>query len=654
MPKRKTMPFIDQGDGAAQAARERYRLDFAAFCREKLKIIDKNDPSGGQLMAFDFNDCQRALDLLIQRIGDLNEERSRALNERDSRVPVTRLPVEVVVLKARKVGVSTYLEARAFWRAEFWPHTNVMVMAHERPAAQNIAEIAHRFDVFWDPNEEPIIRTPIERSSDDLMEWHPEHDSKLLVKTAGHTSGSSAGSARSFTLQFCHFSEIAFFPADSEQLAAALSARAKFHETYLESTANGEGNSFYDAWANAMWFEEVKRLWDARQPLPKWWNGQYKFFWAWWQETENRVPLMEHEALALADTLDLEEIKLVADLGLDLEQIAWRRRKIADDCTKQNRMSPGDFFKQEYPSTPEEAFVAKNRAVFDLQKLKLLGLSAAEAKPVCLAQILRTEEDPSGFKLVEVPTMEAATLVQWEKPRVGASYVAGADAAEGLDKGDWSVISVFDRTDGSCIKEVARYRAKTAAEELGEIAAFLGWLYNDAYLVPERNPPGNAMCLVLVKLGYTNLYHSRNVEMFSDRENPESFTAGFQTNRSTKPMLVHGGITALRDDALVLRSAEALAEWRIYSNDNGKYGAPEGRYDDCVMADLLALFGSREAPPIWAATQVEADARSGEEQQNDFWREKIKALRAKWAAKNAVIERRKAHMQQTRRANPFR
>lgn len=655
MPKRKLMPLIDIANDSALVLRERYRRDFTAFCREKLKIIDKNDPSGSALVPFEFNRCQVALEQLIEKIGGFNEERSRMLNERDPKVPISKLPIQVVVLKARKVGVSTYLEARAFWRSEFWPHTNTLVMAHERPAAQNIADIAHRFDVFWNANEEPIIRTPIERSSDDMMEWHPEHDSRFCVKTAGHSSGGSAGSTRSFTFQFCHFSEIAFFPADSEQLAAALSARVKFHETYLESTANGEGNIFHDAWVNSLWFEEVERLWQEKKPFPKWWNGQYKFFWPWWQDEGNRIPLLEHEANALAGGVDEDEEKLIAELGIELDQLAWRRAKIADDGTKQSALSPKDFFKQEHPSTPEEAFVGKSKAVFDLYKLKLMLEASREIKPVFIGQIVKADAHTGGFQLVATGAIEGAGFVQWELPRVNASYVIGVDSAEGLAHGDWSVVSVMDRTDGTALREVARFRAKTSAEELGEVAAYLGWTYNDAYVVAERNPPGNVVCLTLVRLGYTNLYHARNVELFSDRENPEAFTAGFNTNRSTKPLLVHRGITALRDNTLLLRSEIAIGEWRIFSNEDGKYGAPDGRNDDCVIADLLAVFGHGEAPPVWAAEAVEQVRLHGEAAQNEFWQLRLKKLRDGWAERNAVWTKRREGLEQIRRkhGNPF-
>jgi hypothetical protein len=637
--------------------RNRYKNDLKLFANEQLMIVDKHAPGGSALIPFDFNECQQALHSLIERVGDFNEMRSRALNEYDSHVPISRLPIEIVVLKARKVGVSTYFEARAFWKAEFNPHTNVLVMAHERNAAQNIVDIAQRFDVFWSPNTEIPLRRQIVRSSDDIIEWEAEHDSRFVVQTAGKMGG---GSSRSFSYQFFHFSEIAFFPADSEQLAAAMRAKTEFYEMFLESTANGEGNIFHDEWSNALYLEEALVLYEEKKPFPKWWNGKFKFFWAWHQDSHNRIPLLPHEKAYVEESLDEAEKQLIEDFGVNYEQLAWRRRQINGECSKQNRMTPEEFFRQEDPSTPEEAFVAKSPSVFDPKKINLMiGLTnkffSEGKKPFFQGFILRDPEIDEGWKFRPASIIEGSQLVQWEPPDASKAYVIGVDCAEGLEHGDWTVISVFDRCDGTAIREVARYRAKTPAEEAGELAVFLAKLYEDAYIVCERNAPGNAACNAIVHLAYPHIYHARNIELFTDKENPEGFTAGFITNKQTKGMIVQHGITAIRDDQILIRHPDALKEWKIFANVNGKYGAPDGDNDDCVMADLLALFGSFEAPPLWVGRDKPIDPnaaeKKGEEAQNEYWLKKLSALRQRCREEN---QKKLAYMlRKVNRPNPF-
>jgi hypothetical protein len=424
---------------------------------------------------------------------------------------------------------------------------------------------------------------------------------------------------------------VAHFPAESNQLAAALSARAEYHETYLESTANGEGNAFFDEWTNAIYLEEALKLQAAGLPFPRHWNGKFKFFWPWWNQPEYRSPLTQPERQAILDTMDEEEGRLVEEFQCSPEQLAWRRRKIASDCTKQSAMLPVEFFRQEWPSFPEEAFVARSTAVFDIKKLNIQLKQSEALTPFFSGYLLRDATIPEGWKPLKGP-LEGAQYIQWEPPRPGRAYVMGVDAAEGLDHGDWSVISVFDRTDGTKLTEAARYRAKTPARELGEITFFLGTLYNEAYAVVERNSPGNSTCEKLVELGYGgNMFHHRNIETITDHENPEAFTAGFRTTQNTKAMLVHRGVTGIRDDDITLRHPEAIREWKGYVNDNGTYGAPSGRCDDCVMADLLALFGAFEAPPVWTTPAADTfspdDKLTPEQRQDAYWKARIQAVK---------------------------
>jgi hypothetical protein len=61
----------------------------------------------------------------------------------------------------------------------------------------------------------------------------------------------------------------------------------------------------------------------------------------------------------LASNLDTEEEELVELHGADLEQISWRRWAIPNRC-----QGYVDKFHQEYPTTPEEAFVSTGDPAF--------------------------------------------------------------------------------------------------------------------------------------------------------------------------------------------------------------------------------------------------------------------------------------------------
>ena len=103
----------------------------------------------------------------------------------------------------------------------------------------------------------------------------------------------------------------------------------------IESTANGFGNPFHTMWDGA-----VKGI-----------NGFVPFFSAWFETDEYRTEPPE------GFERTYEEIELAERFGLDDAQLYWRRLKIGANGP--------DMFKQEYPATPEEAFLASGRPVFD-------------------------------------------------------------------------------------------------------------------------------------------------------------------------------------------------------------------------------------------------------------------------------------------------
>lgn len=586
--------------------RARLSGDFRSFAEAYLRIMDRDNPRGPQIIPFAFNACQRELDTLINRIKAFNIARTQATRAMDGRTEVSDLPVEVVAVKARKGGVSTYLRARQFWRSEFTPHLRSIVMAHEKKSSRTIAKIGVTFHTMWPKRvyddtkkrDVPDIRIPIRRLSDDNMEWESEHGSSMVVQTAGSKQGTSRGD----TYHFAHFSEYAHYPA-SDEVAATLNARVPYHETYYESTANGEGGEFYELARHSITIEEAEERLARGEAMPETWNGAFLFFWPWWKDPGYRLPLGPGEESMIRDSLSEREEELIELYDVDFEQLKFRRQKLRGECTKQSKMAPEDYWEQEYPSCLEDAFVAAGDEVFDRRRLSKMGKMAEDGRPLTYRPMRVSENN--WVMREAVPSN--ATMWVFEPPRKGGKYVIGVDTAQGLKHGDWSVITVFDRTDGTVAIEVCRVRAKIQPSPLGELAVQIAMVYNDAFIVPEKNPPGNATCERIFNLGYTNVYIHKNPDLISSHVVVNSFFYGFDTKGKSRANLVDNGVRYMLDDMVVLRSPEAIQEWKIFSKIDGKAQAPEGECDDCVMADLLALHGAfvREAgaPPIFVANE---------------------------------------------------
>lgn len=632
-------PDLKTPDGA----RFFYRRNFLRFLHTHLKIIDREASGNKRLVPFKLNKAQRNLHELITRFSMFNSLRSTDMRAIDRKTVISPYPLKVRILKARKVGISTYLQARAFHRCEFNAHTNALIMAHEQKSSQNIAMISKRFHQYWLPKVD--FRRPIDRSADQMFAWDPEWDSRLVVATAG----SGSGVARSFTYQFIHISEEAHFPKKSDEVAVAYSAAATFVESYSESTANGVTGTFAEGWRNAMWLEDLERLYAEKKAFPEWWNGEVRYFWAWHDDPDYVLALPPAERERFLDTLSPAENQLLKEFKLSFEQLHWRRRKIKGECSKQNKVpDPELYFDQEYPASPEVAFISKGSTVFQQATLRKMQTDAP--KPEKYFQMVHVpKEDAQTFTtdwMMTPCTARMAQLTMWEEPEEHAAYVIGGDAAEGRDSGDWSVLSVWHRTDGLKMYEVARFRAKTPAAELGEIANHLGRLYNDAFIVMEANAPGNATCLMLVKLQYMHLYHRENPELISDNQHDASFTVGFKTMKHTKRLLVETAQHGLRDAVFQIRHRDSLIEWLHYQNIDGKIGAPSGENDDCVISDMLALYGHvTAAPPVqhWKRKVKETELSAEEAQEKEIWA-KIRLMKEKATKKHEHIMRMKARV----------
>jgi len=101
---------------------QRLRHDLPYFAEHVLKIR----PKAGPLEPFKFNAAQIKLHSLIE------EQR-----ERTGRV-------RVVILKARQLGVSTYVAARLYHRTIHNPGLRTIIIGHEKRASSNLFQIVKR------------------------------------------------------------------------------------------------------------------------------------------------------------------------------------------------------------------------------------------------------------------------------------------------------------------------------------------------------------------------------------------------------------------------------------------------------------------------------------------------------------------------------
>ena len=467
-------------------------------------------------------------------------------------------PVRVLVLKARQMGFSTVIEGMMFWSSATAFNAQGLVVAHQDEATNNLFAMTKR---YYENLPEPV--KPLRKASNgrELEFAAPTNappgtlglNSSIRVATAG-----GRGIGRSFTFQNAHLSEFAFWPGNkNETLTGVMQAVPNEPDTmvFIESTANGY-DQFKDMW------DEAVEAWARGER-----DGWCPFFAAWHEMDEYRMPVPRgfqrtEEEEALAETY-----------GLDDGQLAWRRW-----CIKVNCGGDLNQFKQEYPSSPEEAFIASGTCIFD-QAAIVLWLEHCRDKTISRGRFAYQYD---GVRITSAWWEEAedGEIVLFEKPKEGCPYVIGGDTA-GDSGGEWSdyfVGQVLDNTSG---KQVARLRGKLDEDEYARQIYCLGLHYNKALVGVEVNFSTHPV-KELDRLGYPNLYIREVTDTYTGKLKQ---AYGWKTDLITRPDLIANLKEVARDDLSLIQDEETLKEMLSFAkNDRGRPEALPGKHDDCVMA----------------------------------------------------------------------
>ena len=353
----------------------------------------------------------------------------------------------------------------------------------------------------------------------------------------------------------------------------------------LQSTANGIGGEFY---------ELCQR---ARDPLNA--GGWQFLFFGWLEHPIYSTPFESRDAaVALAKTCNQEEKELHSLHGATLEQLNWRRMKIATECR-----GDVDIFHQEYPTTPEEAFLASGRPVFDHKAL--MRMPIADGQP----GELKMEDDGGPIKRITFFPQHNGALTIWRRPQSGRRYVAGGDPSKGIDvstekRGRDPDYSVGFIADGDSGEQVALLRARIRPVAFAEYLALLCRWYNWAFLVPEANDAG--FIEALVRTGYPLECVYQRQRLPTDRRSAEIQEIGFETTGQTRDWLVGAAEDAIRQQTITIVSNVVLNECiRFVIKPNSKKEHQEGAHDDCVLALAFAEIARRSLPKLTGRTPNE-------------------------------------------------
>lgn len=509
-----------------------------------LRIKTKN----GKVVPFELNHAQQQLWQAIKK-------QTRA-----------GLPIRIIILKARQLGMSTMVQAYLLWKAVMKPGHNGLVVAHQEDSA---AELFRKIELMY-----RLLPSNLHSELEGIKEtsrqgkklgFGGELNTLLYVDTANNPA-----LGRGQTFQHVHLSEMAFYNKPDEiMFGLNMSVPNEPGTTIIiESTANGMGNYFHGMWDSAVDGE----------------SSYIPLFLPWTDDPDYRKEPGEGFAPTKV------ERQLKREYGVDNAQLAWRRRTIMDGCD-------GDElkFRQENPINPQEAFLISGLPYFNRDAMKFyrgkcvspLDTDAmrAEAKITLKGREGYIELIDGKPRFQDVP---GGMWRIWERPQKGRNYVIGADPAGGSAR-DFSAAHVVDTLS---LRVVASFRGKVDPFEFARQLKWMGLSYNKALLAVEKNGEGRAVVLKLVQdLHYPRMFFHTTEENWNGGVQQ---SWGWSTNSRTRPAAIAQLGELLRERVLKLYDDRTMDDIETFVRvDSSKIAeAAEGAWDDMVMS--LAIATSSE------------------------------------------------------------
>ncbi len=541
-----------------------------------------------------------------------------------------KVPILVVLLKARQWGGSTLVQMYIKWMQEYrhpngW---NAAIVAQADSTAKKIKAM-YRKAVESQPGwtigmpGTKLEMSPYERSDSDFQ----ISDGKFLARTSllSIASFNSFEKCRGDNYKLVHYSEVASWKKtpehDPEEVISNLEGGflgLPDELAVFESTGKGNSGFFYDLCQDAMRENSTSAYKFLFIPCymiendmePKGAKG-----FTLQQEEEFAIWLFDHRGKETCPHGYRESGKFfwkMWKMGACFEAINWYR-------INRNKHRDHGHFASEAPIDPVEAFRNSGNAVFDPYAIdELKDDCQAPKKPVYYADVILKPFEKRSREVYREARIEPrednqGELKVWSAPNnhifnVKNRYLVSVDIGGSSDKADYTVMTVIDQM-GLCRevkgrpRVVARWRGHVRHDILAWKAAALAHYYDDALLIIESNTAdrekdtnteGDHFGTIINEIAkyYPNLYQrNKTPENVQDGIEP---IYGFQTNIKTKQWIIDNLIACVDDKLWEEPDEQMYAElgWYERDPDTGKMGNQPGanRHDDVLMSTAIGLY----------------------------------------------------------------
>lgn len=548
------------------------------YARNYLKVKDKHT----KVVLFEFNEAQTIIEKVRAWV------REHGLLER------------YLFLKARQKGVSTYWSGDLLHKTSTAFNKKAAIIGHKIEASQNLFDIATRFY-----NNLPApIRPKVKNSSEKKIHFE-RLDSQIKVMTAGLT-GDDIG--RSDTINYLLATEVSSWNKQKSTMASLLQTVPNVSDSLIviETTAKGLGDDYYNRWQTI--YADPKRI--EIIPNIAWASLKSQFvgiFISWLLDNEYTKKFRDKAERKEFEKNITEYEKILMERGATLEHLNWRRFMITDYFDNDDAL-----FRQEYPSTPEEAFLVSGSPVFN-PDIVMRKWQDAEQEQYVQGDLIPVYDGTAAYekqlhsnRCSYYDLLPYMIGVEWVESKTGYikiydtldisdtdiyRFASGWDISEGLAQGDRTIGSYLDRkTMRVSLEWSGHIDPDLVGAEQHKISLFLK---NKDYICTERNNHG----LTVINDAYKMRLRQYYQEDFEKGYDEGTEKLGFKTNAQNKPVIIDDLNEYIRDGIFDDPVTDFWSECSTYVKDKkgrmnaqGKSEDPEVKcYDDRVMSRALAV-----------------------------------------------------------------
>ena len=474
--------------------------------------------------------------------------------------------MRINILKARQLGMSTFIAALYTVLTLLVPNQTAVIVADKAGHATNIFKkykfMYHNLPT-WIKDTIPLMAS---NAKEVTVDYGDGQTSSIKIVVADEDAG------RSDTCQYLHLSEVASWKTIEDTLTALLQVVDDTNENSMiifETTAKG--------------VNEYKYIYDLDS------SGETAYtalFYPWWKDPEYVKPYWGFELLD-------HEKKLLEELHLTLDQIAWYRSQY--EKLRKNL----DKVRQEYPSTPLEAFITSGSGVFPMglvqkRKAELIGVQFPHYEFIWDKKIVSDEGDTITLVNPQLSSREDGVITIYQEVEKRHPYIVNVDPAMGGE--DSFVAHVWDN---HTHKQVAKFRINKSTNYQW-IAAQIYCLtryYNKALLNGEcNNSTGTYILQYAASCGHDFIYQDTSYENKSERFEDKY---GYKLTTTNRDALINLTVDHFTDDYQMINDYLTLCEMENFQVIKNEKTGKEKReastgHDDHVTA-MFGVFLARRS-----------------------------------------------------------